>query len=39
MRWDQADVTDDDCAGSKIVPRQTLPASKPPPPKVRWRMR
>jgi len=39
MRWDQADLTDDDCAGSKIAPRQTLPASKPPPPKVRWRMR
>jgi hypothetical protein len=39
MRWDQADLTDDDCAGSKVAPRQTLPASKPPPPKVRWRMR
>jgi hypothetical protein len=32
MRWDQADLTDDDCAGSKIAPRQTLPAGKPPPP-------
>ena len=39
MRWDQVDLTDDDCAGSKVAPRQTLPASKPPPPKVRWRMR
>jgi hypothetical protein len=38
MRWDQADLTDDDCAGSKLA-EKTLPASKPIPPKVRWRMR
>jgi hypothetical protein len=29
-RWDQGDLIDDDCAGSKIAPRQTLPLANRP---------